>query len=93
MNPNDCPFAELINNLQLGCRITFVSNNYFLWSQQDFQQWTNSRKQLLLEDFYRFGRKRFKILMEGNKPVGGQWNFDKQNRRPPQSHLKTPQAL
>jgi deoxyribodipyrimidine photolyase-related protein len=93
MNPNDRPFVQFLKNLQLSCPITFVRNNHFLWSREDFQQWTNSRKRLLLEDFYREGRKRFGILMEGNKPVGGQWNFDKENRRPPQSNLKTPEAL
>ena len=75
MNPNDRPFFQLIKKLELGCPITFVPNNHFLWSREDFQQWANSRKRLLLEDFYRQGRKRFKILMEGNKPIGGQWNF------------------
>jgi deoxyribodipyrimidine photolyase-related protein len=93
MDTNDRPFFQLIKNLELGCPITFVPNNHFLWSQEDFQQWANSRKRLLLEDFYQQGRKRFKILMEGNKPIGGQWNFDKQNRRPPQSDLRTPEAL
>jgi len=91
--PNDRPFVELIKNLQLGCSITFVSNNHFFWNQEDFKQWANQRKRLLLEDFYREGRKRFDILMEGNKPVGGKWNFDKQNRRPPKNNLKTPEPL
>lgn len=93
MNPNDRPFMQLIKNLQLDCPITFVSNNHFLWSQQDFKQWANSRKSLLLENFYREGCKRFNILVEGNEPVGGQWNFDKQNRKPPKSSLITPLAL
>lgn len=93
MTPNDRPFRQLIKNLQIGCPITFVPNNHFLWSQHNFQQWANSRKSLLLENFYREGRKQFNILMEGNKPVGGQWNFDKQNRKPPKSSLKTPLAL
>lgn len=93
MSPNDRPFCRLIKNLELDCPITFVSNNHFLWSREDFQQWANSRKRLLLEDFYRESRKRFQILMVGNKPVGGQWNFDKQNRKPPKSNLKTPEGL
>jgi deoxyribodipyrimidine photolyase-related protein len=39
---------------------------------------------LLMEDFYREGRKRFDVLMDENqKPVGGAWNFDKENRKPP----------
>jgi len=34
-----------------------------------------------MENFYRFMRKRFNILMEGDKPVGGAWNFDSNNRQ------------
>jgi deoxyribodipyrimidine photolyase-related protein len=39
-----------------------------------------------MEDFYRWQRKRYEYLMEGDKrdqPVGGQWNFDEDNRLPP----------
>ena len=93
MTPNDRPFMQLIQNLRLGCPINFVPNNHFWWSAAEFQEWANSRKRLLLEDFYREGRKKFNILMDGNKPRGGKWNFDKQNRKPPKSKLKTPPAL
>ncbi len=93
MTPTDRPFSLLIKNLQLACPITFVPNNHFLWSSQEFKEWTNSRKRLLMEDFYREGRKRFNILMKDKKPVGGQWNFDKYNRKPPKQKLKTPPVL
>lgn len=33
-----------------------------------------------MESFYRKMRRRLKILMDGDQPVGGQWNFDKDNR-------------
>ncbi len=46
-----------------------------------------------MEDFYREGRRRFNSLMEGDRPVGGRWNFDKENRKPPKGKLKTPKAL
>jgi deoxyribodipyrimidine photolyase-related protein len=46
-----------------------------------------------MEDFYRQGRQRFNILMSGNQPVGGRWNFDKQNRKPPKGKLTLPEAL
>ena len=36
-----------------------------------------------MEDFYRWQRKRSGYLMEGDQPVGGQWNFDEDNRLPP----------
>lgn len=93
MTPSDRPFTELIKNLELNCQIEFIPNNHFLWSRAEFQTWAKSKKRLLLEDFYRQGRKQFDILMDGDKPMGGKWNFDKQNRKPPKKNLAPPSAL
>ncbi len=93
VNPYDRPFLRLIQSLKLDCKIKFISNNHFLWSQEEFKKWSNSRKRLLLEDFYREGRKRFNILMEDNQPIGGKWNFDKENRKPPKKSLHCPTPL
>jgi len=41
------------------------------------------RKQWLMETFYRHMRKRHRVLIDGaDKPAGGQWNFDAENRKP-----------
>lgn len=93
LNPNDRPFMQLIQQLQLDCPIHLVPNNHFLWSEGEFRQWATSRKRLQLEDFYRAGRKRFGILMQADQPIGGQWNFDQQNRQPPKKDLDPPQPL
>lgn len=34
-----------------------------------------------MEHFYRNMRRRLDILMDGDNPVGGQWNFDAENRK------------
>ena len=34
-----------------------------------------------MESFYRKMRKRFDILMDGDEPLGGRWNFDAENRQ------------
>ncbi|MUG94398.1 cryptochrome/photolyase family protein [Scytonema sp. UIC 10036] len=98
MIPNDLPFLKAIKNLEtrylssLNCQLTLIPNNHFLWNSEEFKTWAKPRKRLLMEDFYREGRRRFQILMEGDKPTGGQWNFDKNNRQPPKGKLKTPPA-
>lgn len=56
MTPNDRPFTQLIRNLELPCKITLVSNNHFLWSLEEFQNWAKRRKRLLMEDFYRLSK-------------------------------------
>jgi deoxyribodipyrimidine photolyase-related protein len=93
MAPNDRPFLYLIQSLKLPCKIVLIPNNHFLWSDTDFAQWAKQRKRLLMEDFYREGRQRFQILMVGDQPAGGRWNFDKENRKPPKGKLNTPEAL
>lgn len=57
-------------------------NAHFLIAPVEFAEWANGRRDLVLEYFYRWMRKKFGILMEGDKPAGGAWNFDKENREP-----------
>lgn len=93
MAPADRPFARLIDRLDLDCTIQVIPNNHFLWSDEEFQAWADPRKSLVMESFYRTGRKRYDVLMAGDEPVGDQWNFDKQNRKPPKHDLQPPQPL
>ena len=62
----------------------------FLASHQEFQNWAEGRKQLRMEYFYREMRKKYGILMNGDKPEGGEWNYDSQNRKPPKEGLTIP---
>ncbi len=93
MAPADRPFAELLDKLTLSCELAQTPNNHFLWSVQDFEDWATPRKSLLMESFYREGRKRFDVLMKGKKPVGEQWNFDKENRKPAKGKISPPAPL
>ncbi len=93
MTPTDRPFTKLIQNLKLPCQITFTTSNRFIWTDEAFIEWANSRKRLVMEDFYREGRRRFQVLMVDDQPLGGRWNFDKENRKPPKGKLTTPSAL
>ena len=90
MTPVDKPFSRLVSGLNLGCKINYIPNNHFIWSETEFTTWAKPRKRMLMEDFYREGRKRLNILMdEQGKPVGGAWNFDKENRKPPKKNDPT----
>ena len=46
-----------------------------------------------MESFYRKQRQRLNVLMVGGDPVGGQWNFDKENRLPPPKKYDGPKYL
>ena len=58
----------------------FCDNDFFLTSRELFNSWASSQKSYLMETFYRLQRKRLNLLIEDGDPVGGQWNYDKENR-------------
>ena len=73
--------------------VTFLADCRFLATHEMFQTWANSRKELRMEFFYRAMRKQYSILMDGDKPVGGKWNFDAQNRKPAKHGLSIPNSF
>jgi deoxyribodipyrimidine photolyase-related protein len=103
MQPADIPFRAEVDKLgsTLPCPILVLENHHFFWTSQEFIHWATGRKRLVMEDFYREGRKRFQILMEppsangkeSNKPLGGRWNYDAENRKPPKAGMRYPQPL
>ncbi|MBF9035033.1 cryptochrome/photolyase family protein [Rhodobacterales bacterium HKCCE2091] len=54
----------------------------FLASHREFEDWADGRKELRMEWFYREMRRKTGYLMEGDKPAGGKWNHDHDNRKP-----------
>lgn len=56
-------------------------DRHFLCSQAEFRQWAGKSSSLRMEFFYRRMRQRYKILMDGDEPTGGQWNLDAENRK------------
>ncbi len=64
-----------------GVPLDKLDDDHFLCPLPDFDHWAEGRKELRLEYFYRWMRKRHNVLMDGADPAGGAWNFDKENRR------------
>lgn len=65
--------------------IRVLPSRGFVTSEAEFADWVAGRgtKRLVMEDFYRSVRVRTGLLMEGEAPVGGTWNYDHDNRQPP----------
>ncbi len=53
----------------------------YLCSHAEFEAWAGGRRGLRMEFFYREMRERTGLLMDGGRPEGGQWNYDKDNRK------------
>ncbi|MEO0393330.1 MAG: cryptochrome/photolyase family protein, partial [Pseudomonadota bacterium] len=63
----------------------------FIATHDDFSGWAEGRKQYRMEFFYREMRKKTGLLMtQDGDPEGGQWNYDKENRKPPKDGLNPP---
>ncbi len=66
----------------------------FIVPLTEFFSWAKGRKQLRMEFFYREVRRKTGLLMDGQEPAGGQWNFDQENRkRLPKSVVPPPRFL
>ncbi|NKF52727.1 cryptochrome/photolyase family protein [Shewanella sp. WXL01] len=74
--------AQLISfDLPSGVVRHQVSSEHFLLSHEELFTHFSPSKHHRLESFYRKMRKRFNILMDDRGPLGGQWNFDQENRQ------------
>lgn len=63
-----------------GVALEVFEDRSFFCSLDRFYSWAEGRKQLRMEYFYREMRKEQGILMDGDEPEGGSWNFDSSNR-------------
>lgn len=79
---------------KLGVRIRYFKNTLFLTDREEFAAWARLLKAPVMEHFYRRMRVAHGVLMEadGKTPVGGEWNFDKENRKPAPRGLLVPAA-
>lgn len=75
---------------QLPFPVTLREDDRFLCTPDDFAHWAYGRKQMRMEYFYREMRRKYSILMDPDGPVGGQWNYDAENRKPPARGLDVP---
>ena len=61
--------------------ITIHADTKFIDSVEGFSEWAKGKKSLVQEYYYRWLRKKYNLLMEGGKPLGGTWSLDKQNQK------------
>ena len=63
-----------------GAPLEIRTDRHFLCTAAEFAAHAKGRKQLRMEYFYRKMRVKTGVLMDGDKPAGGEWNFDHDNR-------------
>jgi len=80
--PGDWRVLEAIKAVAAASKLPLDirEDRHFFSSVRDFAAHAKGRKALRMEYFYREQRKRHDVLMQDGEPVGGQWNFDADNR-------------
>jgi deoxyribodipyrimidine photolyase-related protein len=70
--------------------VDILPDTRFIATTPEFLDWADGRKQLRMEYFYRDMRRKTGLLMEGDQPIGGKWNFDAENRKAAEADLFIP---
>ena len=89
--PGEWRLKQQFEALKAQIKVPFeiIADDRFLCSHDAFKEFLVGRKQPRMEHFYRKIRQSTGLLMEGKQPVGGQWNFDHDNRKA-LDHRQTP---
>ncbi|MEL6664417.1 MAG: cryptochrome/photolyase family protein, partial [Pseudomonadota bacterium] len=64
-----------------GVEVELRDDDRFIATLDEFADWADGRKQLRMEYFYRDMRRKTDLLMDGDQPAGGEWNYDQENRK------------
>jgi deoxyribodipyrimidine photolyase-related protein len=72
-------FLKYVKALNIETDITDAE--HFLAERNELEEMFGKKDKYLMESFYRRMRKKFNILMNGDKPKQGKWNFDESNRK------------
>ncbi len=75
---------------KLGVPVDLRADDRFLATHAFFREWAAGKSSLRMEFFYREMRRRKNILMDGDVPVGGKWNYDSENRKKLPKDIKPP---
>jgi deoxyribodipyrimidine photolyase-related protein len=88
--PSEWRAMQLMQAWDLGAPLEVREDDRFFCTRADFAALTKAKKTGRMEYFYREVRRRTGLLMRGDGPEGGQWNFDTENRKALPKGLRAP---
>lgn len=94
--PDELRLDIFLKNYASGLRIAHavVDTEHFLTTRGELGHFFKGKKTFLMESFYRYMRRKHGMLMDGNQPLTGKWNYDSDNRKKlPAKHRATPPWL
>ena len=82
---------RLINFLKkLEIPFEILSTPMFFCSREKFKNFAENKKIIRMVNFYKLMRKDLNLLMEDEKPIGGKWSYDEDNRKKIPKGLEIP---
>lgn len=95
LEPDEYRLDEMLKTFckDLPVESRMVGSEHFLTTRFEIREFFKGKKQYLMESFYRYMRKKHRILMSGDQPEGGLWNFDTENRKPWDGKATLPDPL
>ena len=91
--PDEYRLDDLLKNFckTLAISSSVVDSEHFMSSRNELGDFFQGKKTFLMESFYRMMRKKHNVLMQGDKPLTGKWNYDGDNRKKlPKDHKPNP---
>lgn len=76
--------------IERSIELIIIRSPLFLSTRQDFREYLSQVKKPFMANFYQAQRKKFDIMIENGKPVGGKWSFDSDNRNKLPKDIKVP---
>ncbi len=91
----DKPFEKKLNKFikDVGLERVIVTSPMFLNTRDEFKKYLDNNKKPLMASYYKMSRIKFDLLIKDEKPVGGKWSFDKDNRKKLPQNVKLPKHL
>ncbi len=83
VQPGDYRVQQALLGLaqECGLPLEIREDRHFYTTPDEFRHWARGRRGYRLETFYRWLRKKHRVLVDDHgNPTGGQWNYDHDNR-------------
>ncbi len=93
--PDEYRLDQMLQNIcqNLPVASEKFDTEHFLTAREDLANFFKGKKTYLMESFYRHMRRKWNLLMESGEPLGGQWNFDAENRKKLPDNFPVPAAM
>ena len=89
--PFELKMKKLFSKLKIKWEV--VPSPMFLNSRNDFRLYLDTVKKPLMGSYYKQNRIKFNLLVKDEKPIGGKWSFDRDNRKKLPPSITVPKRI